>query len=151
MIHSWILNIQQFCTSVNCFEFVKCVLWMCILTLCMWIVFCEYIYFFHACKLFFMYVNWVTRVHRVFCLNYYWDQSRSIPSTVVHYLKGGARLTAEHWMFDCKSSLVCATRGMTTQEVPFFKYTVETQCVFFTHSTMLLMWVGLVYIRLHKH
>lgn len=54
---------------------------------------------------------------------------------------GWPRLTADHWLFDRESSLVRATRRMTTQ---------REWSVSFTRSTMLLG-VWLVYIRESKH
>ncbi len=73
MIHSWLLNIQIFCTHLYicelCFAFVKRILWKYICIMCTWMGFCEKKNVVH-CELFLMHVNWATRVHHVFCVNY---------------------------------------------------------------------------------
>ncbi len=75
------------------------------------------------------------------CQKLWMDNSVGAPRTVVHYLKGGARFTAECWLVDRESSLACATRGMTTTR----------GMKRLLNSAMLLMRVGLIYIRMHKH
>ncbi len=85
-------------------------------------------------------VNGSTIANRLVPL--FWDPSVGLPSTVVQYLKGGARLTAGCWLVDRESSLVRASRGMTAK---------GEWSVSFTCSAMLPMCVGLVYTKVCKH